>query len=119
MSILLINHIFFLMSPCVSQTTDSIPPHALFLVAREALSGHRRWSTGVSVDAPPRGFPPSMTRFVLRRPWPVKVVGTISLSLLHVKVQESPPFLMIFYFGPFTFNFVYDPDFYYISFDLV
>ena len=41
------------------------------------------------------------------------------LSLLHVKVQESPLFLLLFHFGPCTFNFVYGPDFCYISFDLV
>ena len=41
------------------------------------------------------------------------------LSLLHVKVQESPPVIMLFHFGPCTFNFVYGPDFCYISFELV
>ena len=41
------------------------------------------------------------------------------LSLLHVKVQPSPPVLVMFHFGPCTFNFVYDPDFCCISFDLV
>ena len=41
------------------------------------------------------------------------------LSLLHIKVQESPPVFMLFHFGPCTFNFVYGPDFCYISFDLV
>ena len=41
------------------------------------------------------------------------------LSPLHVKVQESPPVLFILHFGPCTFNFVYGPDFCYISFDLV
>ena len=41
------------------------------------------------------------------------------LSLLHVKVQESPPVLMFFHFGPCTPNFVYGPDFCYINFDLV
>ena len=39
------------------------------------------------------------------------------LYLLHVKVQESPQVLMLFHFVPF--NFVYGPDFCYISFDLV
>ena len=41
------------------------------------------------------------------------------LSLLHVKVQESPPILMLFPFGPCTFNLIYGHYFYYISFDLV
>ena len=41
------------------------------------------------------------------------------LSLLHVKVQESPPSLMPFFFGPCTFNFLYGPYFCYISFNLV
>ena len=41
------------------------------------------------------------------------------LSLLHVKVQESPPILVPFHFSPWTLNFVYDPDFCYISFDLI
>ena len=41
------------------------------------------------------------------------------LSLMHVKVQESPPVLMPFHFGPCSFNFVYGPDFRYINFDLV
>ena len=41
------------------------------------------------------------------------------LSLLHVKVQESPPFVVTFHLSPLTFNFVFSPDFCYISFDLV
>ena len=45
--------------------------------------------------------------------------GELFLSLLHVKVQESPPVLMLFHYGPCTFNFVYGLDFCYISFDLV
>ena len=41
------------------------------------------------------------------------------LSLLHVKVQESPPSFVYFHFGPLTFNCVYSPDFSYISFDFL
>ena len=41
------------------------------------------------------------------------------LSLLHVKVQKWPLVFVAFHFGPLTFNFVYGPDFCYISFDLV
>ena len=41
------------------------------------------------------------------------------LSLLLVKVQERPLVLLPFHFVPFTLNFVYGPDFCYISFDLV
>ena len=41
------------------------------------------------------------------------------LSLLHVKVQENPLFLVTFHFGPLTFNFVFGLDFCYISFNLV
>ena len=41
------------------------------------------------------------------------------LSLLHVKEQGSPSICMFFHFGPCTFNFIYGPDFCYISFELV
>ena len=41
------------------------------------------------------------------------------LSLLHVKVQESPPVLLLLHFGHCSFNFIFGPDFCYISFDLV
>ena len=41
------------------------------------------------------------------------------LSLLHVKVQQSPPILVEFHFIPFTFNCVYGPDLCYISFNFV
>ena len=41
------------------------------------------------------------------------------LSLMHVKVQKRPLVLVSFHFGPLTFNFVYGPDFCYISFGLV
>ena len=41
------------------------------------------------------------------------------LSLLHVQVQESPPYLPTFHFSPLLFNFISGPDFLYISFDLV
>ena len=33
------------------------------------------------------------------------------LSLLHVKVQGSPRFVVTFNFGPWTFNFGFAPDF--------
>ena len=42
-----------------------------------------------------------------------------SLSLLHVKVQESPSFCYTFHFGPLIFDFVFCPDFGWISFVLV
>ena len=38
------------------------------------------------------------------------------LSLLHVKVQESPPILCLLHFGPWGFNFIYDADFWYMRF---
>ena len=41
------------------------------------------------------------------------------LSLLHVNVQESPPYIWTLHFGPSTFNFVFGPHFCYISFDFV
>ena len=41
------------------------------------------------------------------------------LSLLHVQVHERPPSFLLFPFGPFCFNFVLFPDFWYISFDFV
>ena len=41
------------------------------------------------------------------------------LSLLHVQLQEHPPSFLLFPFGPFCFNFVLFPDFWYISFDFV
>ena len=41
------------------------------------------------------------------------------LSLLHVKVQESPPIFMPSHFGLCTFNFDDGPEFCYITFDLV
>ena len=41
------------------------------------------------------------------------------LSLLHVNVQESPPSMWTFHFGPPTFNFVFGPHFSYISFDFI
>ena len=33
------------------------------------------------------------------------------LSLLHVEVQESPPVLSPLHFDPYSFNFIYGPDF--------
>ena len=41
------------------------------------------------------------------------------LSLLHVNVQESPPFIFTLHFGPSTLNCVFCPNFWYISFDFV
>ena len=41
------------------------------------------------------------------------------LSLLHVNVQESPPYIWTLHFGPSTFNFVFGPHFCYISFDFI
>ena len=41
------------------------------------------------------------------------------LSLLHVKVQESPPSFVSIHFGPLTFNCVYGTDFSYRSFYFV
>ena len=41
------------------------------------------------------------------------------LSLLHVNVQESPPYILTLHFGPSTLNFVFGPHFCYISFDFV
>ena len=41
------------------------------------------------------------------------------LSLLHVNVQESPPFIFPLHFDPYTFNFVFGPNFCYISFNFV
>ena len=49
----------------------------------------------------------------------MKHAGHVSLSPLHVKVQGSPPFCDTAYFSPFTFDFVFCPDFGCISFDLV
>ena len=92
-------------------------------MARAALWSRRRRATGDSVDVPPPGLPPGAARFGLRRSWtrwwPVKAAAVVSLSLLHVKVRESPPVLLLLHFGPYTFNFVFDPDFCYIRFDLV
>ena len=102
--------------------SDSISPHALFewRVSRDRVAGD-----GLSASQSMRH------RLVFL---PVKRVlssdgrgcggGRLKplqpfLSLLHVKVQESPPVLMLFHFSPYTFNFVYDPYFCYISFDLV
>ena len=42
---------------------------------------------------------------------PVKAADHVSISLLHVKVQESPPICDTFRFGPLTFDFVFCPDF--------
>ena len=50
---------------------------------------------------------------------PVENDGHFSLSLLHVKVQESPPIYATFYFSPLTFDFCFSLDFGCISFDLV
>ena len=41
------------------------------------------------------------------------------LPLLDVKMQKTPPSFLLFHFGPLTFNFVFGPDFCYISFDLM
>ena len=48
----------------------------------------------------------------------LKLLATF-LSLLHVKVQENPPLFVTFHFGSSSFNFVFGPDFYHRSFDLV
>ena len=48
----------------------------------------------------------------------LKSVGPF-LSLLHVKVQKSPPTFVSIHFGPLTFNCIYGPDCSYISFDFV
>ena len=48
----------------------------------------------------------------------LKLLATF-LSLLHVKMQESPRIFWLFHFSLWTLNFVCGPDFYYISFDLV
>ena len=39
------------------------------------------------------------------------------LSLLRVQLQESPPSWNMFHFGPYSSNFIFVPDFWYISFD--
>ena len=48
---------------------------------------------------------------------PVKLYFSV-FSLLHAKVQKRPPVLWSFHFLPCTFNFLYDLDFCYKSFDL-
>ena len=102
--------------------TDNIPPHTLF-----------KWRvSGDSVAGD--GLPASQSmrrRLVLlpvRRALSSDIRGRGGdrlkplqplLSLLHVKVQESPPVLILFHCGPCNFNFVYGPDFCYINFDLI
>ena len=115
---------------------DGFPPHALF---RRRVRCHT-----VAAD----GLPASLTmrrRLIflpVRRMLPIDGCGRGSgrfkplatfLSLLRVNVQESPPILASFHFGPCTFNFIFGQfhfgpstckfifyhDFCYISFDLV
>ena len=92
------------------------------LAARVAYYNRRKWATGVSSDAPPCGLPHGAARCGGRWPylwrWPVKYFFPV-FSLLHAKVQERPPVLQCFHFRPWTFNFLYGPDFCYISFDLI
>ena len=99
-----------------------VPPHALF-----------RWrvrSYTVAGDTIPESISMRLRVVVIPR-WrvasnnvrgrggsSVKRLPTF-LSLLHVQVQESPPYLHPFHFSPLSFNFVSGPDFKYISFDFV
>ena len=101
---------------------DSLPPHALF---EQRVRGYRVTEYGLPASRSMRlrlGFLP------VRRVLASNVRGCGGdwlkplqpfLSLLHVKVQESPPVLLLLHFGPCILNFVYGLDFYYISFDLV
>ena len=102
--------------------SDGFPPHALF---RRRVHSHT-----VSGDELPASIPMRIRIVFL----PVRPVSTNDvrvrgggrckplatfLSLLHVKVHESPLVFVTFHFGPWTFNFVFGPDFCYRSFDLV
>ena len=106
----------------MSHAADSLPPHALFerRVRRDGVSGDGRPAS--------RSMCLRLVFLPVRRVSVSEVRGRgggrlksplLFLSLLHVKVQESPPVCMLFHFGPFTFNLFYGPDFCYISFDLV
>ena len=106
----------------MSHATDSIPPHALFErhvrgdgVAEDGLPASQLMRLRL-VFLPVRCFLSSDIR--VRGGGRLKPLQPF-LYLLHVKVHESPPILMLFHFGPCTFNFVYGPYFCYISFDLV
>lgn len=113
---------FFLLSARASHAADSIPPHALF-----------KWrgrGAGVAGDELPPSHSMRRRLVVLpvRRVYHSDVRGSVFgrlkplqafLSLLHVKVQESPPVCMMFHLGPWSFNFIYAPYFDYWSFDLV
>ena len=88
-----------------------------------ASYGGRRRNSDAQSGSSGRRLPPAVARLPSQCPWtcraPVKVAGHVSLSLMHVKVQESPLFCDTFHFGPLTFDFVFCPDFGWISFDLV
>ena len=78
--------------------------------------------TGGYPDAPPHGLSPAVARVTQKCLWTrqrlVKAAGHVSLSPAGLCAGESSVFCT-FHFGPLTFNFVFGPDFCYISFDLV
>ena len=106
----------------MSHAADGVSPHVLF--------ERRLGRDGVAGDALPasqsRSLPPvlppsaacSGIRSPLTLPWPVKAATVVSLSPARQSAGESPRFYA-FFSGPCTFNFVYGPDFCYISFDLI
>ena len=115
------NFFFEQLSALEGHATDRIPPHAHF---KRHVKDDRvaKWATGISVGAPPLALPPGAaclcTRWTWTRRWPVKAGFTVSLSPARKSAGDSPV-LVAFHFSPLTFNFIYGPDFCYISFDLV
>ena len=110
------------MSEREGHAPDSFSPHALF---RRCVHSHTVFGDELPASIPMRlriVFLPmrhvSTTDVCVRGGGQCKPLATF-LSLLHVKVQESPPVFVTFHFGPWTFNFVFGPDFCYIRFDLV
>ena len=121
MTILIFYCFLYIVGPCVTRDL-SILPHALFKwrvrgdgVARDGLSASQSMRLRLVFLLVRRVLSSDVRGRDGHRLKPLQPF----LSLLHVKVQASPPVLMLFHFGPCTFNFVSDPDFCYISFDLI
>jgi hypothetical protein len=119
----LIFYYFFLrLSVRARHAPAGVPPHAMFRwrARRHTVSGDEI-SESISKRLrmfflPRRRVAPKNVRG--HRGGRLKPLATF-LSLLHVKVQESPPYFHLLHFSAVTFNFVSGSHFWYISFDLV
>ena len=102
-----------MLSARVVHATDSIPSHALL---KWRVKADRVTENGLPASQSMRCYVVFLpVRRVSSSDVRVRVGGRLKpfvpfLSLLHTNVQLSPPGLLTFHFGPWTFNFLFGTE---------